>query len=737
MNDWENQQLTGINKIPGHTLMVPFQSKANALNGERTLSPYFKLLTGAWRFHLYPRPNAVPENFHQPDFDSCDWEAIMVPGNWQIEGFGKPHYTNSAYPFPLDPPRVPSENPTGCYLHDFNVDSSWCGKRLMLKFAGVDSFFSLWVNGKFVGMSKGSRNPAEFEISTFVEAGLNHLAVQVLQWSDGTYLEDQDMWWLSGIFREVTLTAIPQQNIFDVFAKTDLDEKNQGTVQIETVLCNYGSSARAGSLEIELFSPQKTAVFKTPLCEKFRNLKAETQTTIQLQNEISNVEPWSAETPTLYTLLLTLKNSRGEVLEYNSLKIGFRRIALQNGNLLINGIPIMLRGVNRHDFNTDLGRAVSYDAMLDDVLQMKRHNINAVRTSHYPNDPRFYELCDQYGLYVLAEADLETHGFGYEKGNMPASWPEWEDAFMDRMTRMVEAYKNHASIIIWSLGNEAGFDSNHQKMIDWTRQRDPSRPIHYERETDYQKVDFISPMYATPQRCREMLEQFPADKPFFLCEYAHAMGNGPGGLEDYWQMFYSQPRMQGGFVWEWCDHGIRTATQDGKLFFAYGGDFGDYPNDGNFVADGLVFPDKTPSPGLLELKKVLAPVRLEAIDLKKGLLKITNHYDFLSLAHLHITWSFSENGKPLQSGILPTQKLPARQSGTLKIPFTMPDITCPDAEYFLNVTFLLGTDTLWARCGHEIAWAQFQVPSKTIKKQIHCSGFAETNCQEDAEKIFL
>ncbi|NMA21494.1 MAG: DUF4981 domain-containing protein [Lentisphaerae bacterium] len=403
----------------------------------------------------------------------------------------------------------------------------------------------------------------------------------------------------------------------------------------------------------------------------------------------------------------------------------------------MNGVPVMLRGVNRHDFNTDLGRALSYDAMLDDILLMKRHNVNAVRTSHYPNDSRFYELCDQYGLYVVAEADLETHGFGYEKGSMPASWPEWEDAFVDRMTRMVEALKNHASIIIWSLGNEAGYDINHQKMMEWTRQRDPSRPIHYERETDYQEVDFISPMYATPERCREMLDQFPKDKPFFLCEYAHAMGNGPGGLEDYWQMFYAHSRMQGGFVWEWCDHGIRTATPDGKPFFAYGGDFGEYPHDGNFITDGLVFPDKTPSPGLLELKKVLAPVRLEALDLKKGLVKITNHYDFLSLAHLHITWSLSENGKPLQSGTLPPQELLAKQSATLKIPFRLPSVPTPGAEYFLNISFLLGTDTLWARCGHEIAWGQFQVPCKNKARERHSACSAETSYQEDNEKIFL
>jgi beta-galactosidase/beta-glucuronidase len=737
MNDWENPLLCGINKVSARTILPPFSNQADALDGERTLSPYFKLLNGVWRFKLYPRPTAVPEDFPQSDFDSCDWEPIMVPGNWQIEGFGKPQYTNIDYPFPVDPPRVPSENPNGCYLHDFNLDDSWRGRRLLLNFAGVDSFFYLWVNGQFAGMSKGSRNAAEFEISALVKAGINHLAVQVMQWSDGSYLEDQDMWWLSGVFRDVSLTALPQQDIFDVFAKASLDEKNQGKLEIEASICNFSVENRAVTLEAELFSSEKKTLFEKPLIEKNRSLKAESQSLLSLQAGIPAVEAWSAETPVLYTLLLTLKNSRGKVLEYKSLKIGFRNIEIDGGNLLVNGVPVMLRGVNRHDFNTDLGRALSYEAMLDDILQMKRHNINAVRTAHYPNDPRFYQLCDQYGLYIIAEADLETHGFGYEKGKIPASWPEWEGAFLDRMTRMVEALKNHASIIVWSLGNEAGYDINHRKMMQWCRQRDPSRPIHYERETDYQEVDFISPMYATPEQCREMLEQFPQDKPFFLCEYAHAMGNGPGGLEDYWQMFYSQPRMQGGFVWEWCDHGIRTVTEDGKPFFAYGGDFGEHPHDGNFIADGLVFPDKSPSPGLIELKKVLAPIRLEAKDIKTGLLKISNHYDFISLEHLHLTWSLSENGKPLQSGILPPQKLTARKSATLKIPFRMPAALTPGAEYFLNVSFLLGTDTPWARCGHEVAWGQFAIPcqNQVPGKRPACS--AETSCQESDEKIFL
>lgn len=735
---WEDPSLLGLNKLPGHTVLVPYSDKISACQGERTLSPYFKLLTGMWLFKYFSCPEEVPEDFYAPEQDLSDWSPIMVPSHWQLEGYGNPQYTNIKYPFPLDPPRVPRANPTGCYIFDFDLQENWYQMPCRLNFAGVDSFFRLWVNGIYVGFSKGSRNQAEFDVGRLLQPGRNRLAVQVLQWSDGSYLEDQDMWWLSGIFREVSLTALPCQDIVDTFVTTKQEEGGSWTLSGTVSIRNFASSARAGTLELELFSAEGVALFPKPAQKRYKAIRGRTTVDIEFSCQLPTIKPWTAETPVLYTLLYTLKNSKNEVIEYKSLRVGFRSLEIRQGQLLVNGVPIMLRGVNRHEFNPELGRALSYEAMLDDILQMKRHNINAVRTAHYPDDARFYELCDQYGLYVLAEADLETHGFGYQKGEMPASWPEWEEAFLDRVQRMVEAYKNHPSIIIWSMGNEAGYDVNIEKMLAWTRQRDPTRPLHYERETTYQQVDFISPMYASPNRCREMLSERGNDKPFILCEYAHAMGNGPGGLEDYWQTFYAHPNMQGGFVWEWCDHGIRKFTKEGKPYFAYGGDFGEYPHDGNFVIDGLTFPDKSPSPGLLELKKVLAPVRLEALDLKKGLLKVRNLYDFLTLEHLHITWSISENGRPVQSGLLPPLALPAHQSGKLSIPYHLPSQPLPNAEYFLNVSFLLGVDTPWARCGQEIAWGQFKLPVKAPKAiPASNSALLWPDCQDNGTRIQL
>lgn len=741
MKDWENQKLTGINKMEGHAVYPPFDDKTDAMSGERSTSPYFKLLNGAWKFEYFPTPDSLPENFFDEDFDCSEWDDIVVPSNWQMKGYGNPHYTNINYPIPVNPPFVPSENPTGCYIREFEIDESWEDRRIVLKFDGVDSFFYVWVNGQLAGMSKGSRNPAEFDITDIAQSGLNRVTVQVLQWSDGTYLEDQDMWWLSGIFRDVSVTAYPEIDLFDIFAKPLLDKKyKNGQLELEIEVRNQMEKVVNDLVvEAELFDKSGRAVFREPLSAKV-SVKAEKSALVRMNAEIRNVMKWSAETPDLYTLLLTLKNRYG-VIEYKSLRIGFRTMELKDGNFLVNGVPVMIRGVNRHEFQTDLGRAVTYDAIIEDILQMKRHNINAIRTCHYPDSEMFYEICDRYGLYVMCEADLESHGFGYEEGKNPSMWPEWERPFLDRMQRMVEAFKNHASIIFWSLGNEAGYGINHKKMYEWTKKRDNTRLVHYERDQMAETADVISTMYSAPEfieetiipeRCR------PSGKPYLLCEYAHAMGNGPGGLEDYWQTFYAHKETQGGFVWEWCDHGIRTQDEDGCEYFAYGGDFGDTPNDGNFIADGLVFPDKSPSPGLLELKKVIAPVRVTAKNLKKGVVTVANHYDFLTLEHLNVVWSVSENGTVIQSGSIPPLAIPARSSADVTIPFVLPANPKPGAEYFLNISFLLGADTLWARCGHEVAWGQLALNVKTAEKKapVPRTGSA-IELEEDGDLLYI
>ncbi len=717
-NEWENPELIGINRMPSRKNCLPFDSKDDAMLLDRTLSPYFKLLNGAWVFSYFSSPESVPEDFYSEDFDCCEWDQIVVPSNWQMKGYGYPHYTNVQYPIPMDPPFVPNENPTGCYIREFEIDDSWDNRRILLTFNGVDSFFYVWINGEFAGMSKGSRIPAEFDVTELTHIGMNRICVQVLQWSDGTYLEDQDMWWLSGIFRDVYLSAVPKEaDIYDIFVHSPLDSKmKDGVFSAEFKLTGAGKSSLNGyKIKAEIFDADGNAVLKNPLEAVAKTEKGSKEALLKVETIVKKPAQWTAETPNLYTLAVSLENPKGKIIEHKAIAFGFRTVEIKDGALLVNGSRIMIRGVNRHEFQTDLGRAVTVESIRDDLLQMKRHNVNAIRTCHYPDTPIFYELCDRYGMYVLCECDIETHGFGYEQGKNPSHWPQWQNAFLDRMQRMVESFKNHPCVIIWSLGNESGFGDNQIKMIEWTRQRDPSRPIHYERdiEFDFKHTDIICPMYPNTKSCAEMIERINAKapyKPFIMCEYAHAMGNGPGGLEDYWQFFYSNKYTQGGFVWEWCDHGIRTQTDDGTEFFGYGGDFGDTPNDGNFITDGLVFPDKSPSPGLTEYKKVIEPVRISAKDIKKGLLSVKNYYDFNTLAHLNIVWSVSENGRTIQSGNLPPMTTPAHAEQDLTVPFTLPKNPKANAEYFLNISFLLGQNTSWARCGHEIAWAQFPLP---------------------------
>jgi len=693
MNDWENPQLVHRNRLPARAYTFPYPDEKSALAGK---SPWVRPLNGTWKFHYAPTPAEAPA----VDADATGWDDLPVPSNWQMHGYGRPHYTNVQYPFPVDPPRVPTENPTGSYRRAFTVPAHWSGRRILLRFEGVDSAFHVWVNGREVGFSKGSRLPAEFDITGHVRAGKNTLAVRVYQWSDGSYLEDQDMWWLSGIFRDVLLLALPATHIWDLHTQTDDGgvsfrvQTNGGRVEARLLDATGREVARGAGERLPVQSPRK----------------------------------WSAEDPYLYTLLVTLKDERGTVLEVVPVRVGFRTIEIKDRKLLVNGVPIKFKGVNRHEFHTDRGRAIPVAAMIEDILLMKRHNINAVRTSHYPSDPRWFDLCDRYGLYLIDECDLETHGFCYFKdwqGN-PSADPQWETAYLDRITRTVARDRNHPSVIIWSLGNEAGFGCNHVAMAKQARALDPSRPIHYEGDYEMETADIHSLMYpdlvALTHLAEGRDEQFRAlhkrrplkgatysKYPFICCEYAHAMGNGPGGLLEYWEdIFYKYDRMQGGFIWEWCDHGIRRRAPNGKEYFAYGGDFGDEPNDGNFVCDGLVFPDRRPSPGLIEYKKIIEPVKVERAGDR---FRIINRYDFLSLDHLRLSWNVTVAGVVKQRGAVKLPHIPARASATVKIPFRP-----PVGAAHLNLSFTLARDTMWAQRGHEVAWAQFPLAAAADRR---------------------
>ncbi len=726
MHDWQNPAVQHRHRLPGRSAQ---------LTDDRAVS-----LAGAWRFCPVPAPDATPEGFEQVGFDDGAWDELATPGHWEMAGGGKyglPHYTNVRYPFPVDPPYVPSENPTGCYRRTFRVPEGWRGRRVLLHFAGVDSYFDVWVNGQHAGMSKVSRMPAEFDITDKLAAGDNLLAVRVLKWNDGSYIEDQDMWWLSGIYRDVHLVAMPATSLYDVAVRTDLDgDYRNATLHVEATLANGGTDDASGlSVRGELVDAQGKAA--ATLAADAADVGADGRAHVNLQADLPGARLWSAEDPYLYTLNLTLHAGDGNVVDTRTVRVGFRQVELKGGNLRVNGVAVKFKGVNRHEWHPDQGRVPDEAAMLEDVLLMKRHNINTVRTSHYPPCERFLDLCDEYGLYVCDEADLECHGMGpVKRWDELSDSPDWAEAYLDRARRMVQRDRNHPSIVMWSLGNESGFGRNHVAMYEWIKANDPTRLVHYEGDRTGKAIDIFSDMYATVPETERIgkgekdLKNYPPDegdegydtaerrepdltRPFFLCEYAHAMGNGPGSLAEYWDVIYQYPRLQGGCVWEWIDHGVRQRTDDGREWFAYGGDFGDEPNDSNFVCDGLIFPDRTPSPGLLEYKQVLMPVHVEPVDAAKGELKLTNRYDFATLDRLTMHWAVEVEGKTVSEGTMPAPAVAPRESQTITLPgYALPDV---QGEALLLVRFTLTQATCWAEAGHEVGWHQHALPGQPAK----------------------
>ena len=731
--DWENPQLLQRNRQPAHATLLPFADEESALaaargdsTGDRAASPFFRLLSGYWRFYYAPNPACLPDGFQSADYCDDAWDVIPVPSNWQMIGqdrsdplcqaYGKPNYTNVNYPYPVDPPRVPQDNPVGLYRREFTLPEDWDGRQVFLNFDGVDSAFYVWLNGQLLGYSQVAHMPSEFDATPLLRPGRNVLAVQVFQWSDGSYLEDQDMWRLSGIFRDVYLFATPKLHLRDVRIRALLDDSyRDGSLDLHLLLHNYaGSPAAADRVSLKLLDAEGHTLLEQSLAPG-PELAAGADREITAAFPISAPHQWSAEDPYLYTLLLGLY-SGGSLLEVESFAVGFRRVEVKNGVFLVNGVPVKLQGVNRHDTHPDLGHAVSYESMLQDITAMKQHNINTVRTSHYPNDPRWLDLCDRFGLFVIDEADLEAHGM------QPAGdWaqlsndPAWTAAFVERAERMVERDKNHPSIIIWSLGNETGYGKNHDAMAAWIRQADPTRPIHFESAHEERVVDIVSCMYPSVAYLAAQGARTDDPRPFFMCEYAHAMGNGPGNLKEYWETIRQYPRLMGGCVWEWVDHSVRMFTPEGEQWWAYGGDFGDKPNDGNFCVDGLNFPDRTPYPGLLEYKKIIEPVQVEAVDLRAGKVRLRNRYFFISLAGLEGAWKLSCDGDVLAQGRLPALDIPAGEGREFTLPYALPAQPRPGASYWLDFRFTLAEDKLWAKRGHELATAQFELPVAQVQ----------------------
>lgn len=746
--DWNNPLVIGRNKEASHVPLVPFPDTATALEGDRGASPWFRLLNGTWKFKFSTNPASAPAELHRPDLDDSDWDDIAVPGNWQLQGYDRPIYLNVRYPFPKeDYPRVPEEdNPTGSYRTRFEIPHDWAGRQVFVVFEGVDSAFHLWVNGQPAGYSQDSRLPAEFDLTPYLHEGENVLAARVYRWSDGSWLEDQDFWRLSGIFRDVYLFAAPRVHIRDFAVRTDLDESCRDAVlRLTASVRNYTAGTVDGyAVQAMLYDPEDRALFDEPLRARI-SLEGNSEVTLDLERAVADPAKWSAEHPNLYTLVVTLLDSAGHLLEVERCRVGFRKVEIRGGQFLVNGVPIHFKGVNRHEHDPRTGHTVSVESMVQDIRLMKQFNINAVRTCHYPNDPRWYDLCDRYGLYVIDEANVETHGVW----EIPANDPAFREAFVDRVARMVERDKNHPCVVIWSLGNESGYGPNHDVMAAWIREHDLSRPIHYESAFDAPVVDMVSVMYprllpafnAAPDARRrksliELAEQEGETRPLLMCEYAHSMGNSPGNLKEYWDAIESHTRCIGGFVWDWVDQGILQRMADGVEWYAYGGDFGEAQHDLDFCINGMIWPDRTPHPCLWEYKKVLEPVRVTAVNLDDGLFEVENRYHFSDLSQLALAWKVVAEGEVLQRGMLAIPSVGPGKRAKLRVPFERLS-PAPGLEYRLVLSFALASKTSWAEAGHEVAWAQFKLPFAAPRPRVAVRSLPELQMAASAAQLTL
>ncbi|NII09268.1 glycoside hydrolase family 2 TIM barrel-domain containing protein [Oleiagrimonas sp. C23AA] len=727
-HDWENLQVFGRHRLPGHAQLVPFKSTKQALAADPVdpfpASPWYRSLNGQWQFQWSPQPSAVPAGFQAIGFDAQGWKAIHVPGNWQTQGFGTPLYTNITFPFKADPPKVmdtppkrytnfTARNPTGAYRRWFTVPAAWHGRHVLINFDGVDSAFQLWVNGHKVGYSQGSRTPAEFDITSDLKPGRNLLAVKVYRYSDGSYMEDQDMWRLSGIFRRVYLWSHGDLHVRDQVVSTPLGaDFAHPRLDLDMDLANSGTHAAAASLQVQLLDAagKSVAQWTTPDAK----VAAGEDRHVHLDKAVPDAKLWSAEAPHLYTLLVSTRDARGHVLEVERQRIGFRDVRIADGLLKVNGKPILIKGVDRHEIDPTTGHHVSRQRMLQDVVMMKRNNINAVRTSHYPNDPMWYRLADQYGLYLFDEANVESHGL-YDTwgGNSTptASDPTWLSALMDREKRMVERDRNQASVIVWSMGNESENGPNFHAVYQWLHKVDPTRPVHWNPAGTDSDTDILAPMYPTFAQMKKLVAD-DRTRPLILCEYAHAMGDVSGNLSDYWRLMRKHPHMQGGFIWEWVDQGLWKKGPDGKRFFAYGGDFGDQPNDANFNINGIINPDRTPHPMLAQVRKTYQSLHVKADDLAAGRFTVSNEYSFTNADQYTASWTLRRDGHAVAHGSLGAIHVAPGASAPLTIPALAKRHLGGAHEDDVTIAFHLAHATPWAKAGYTVAWDQFVAPAK-------------------------
>ncbi|MCX6560812.1 MAG: DUF4981 domain-containing protein [Candidatus Aminicenantes bacterium] len=699
-NEWEDPAVFKVNTVAPHATFIPYADEKSALLMDGKASPFYKSLNGDWKFRWLEKPADVPTEFFRPEFDDAAWKTIPVPANWEFLGYGIPIYVNSSYewvkpPAQPNPPHVPHDyNPTGCYRQTFTVPAEWKDKQVFIHFGAVKSAFYIWINGRYAGYSEDSKTPAEWDVTPYLKAGPNTVALQVLRWSDGSYLECQDFWRLSGIERDVYLSAAPKVRIRDFWAKADLTEAyTKGVLDVVVDLANSAPGRRGGSqtVELTLFNRDDKPVLTD---RRAVSLNGRDAVTVHVGGTLDKPLKWSAETPDLYTVVLALKDEAGRTTEAARTIIGFRKVEIVDGRLLVNGAAVYLKGVNRHEHDPYTAHVISIGSMKQDIELMKKANINAVRTCHYPDDPVWYDLCDRYGIYLIDEANIESHGMGYGDKSL-AKDPAWGPAHLDRTIRMVERDKNHPSVIIWSLGNEAGDGINFEATSAWIHGRDASRPVHYERAGEKAHTDIVCPMYASI----DYLEAYGLKKrsrPLIMCEYAHAMGNSTGNLQDYWDVIEKYPNLQGAFIWDWVDQGYAKKNAAGELFWAYGGDYGPEgtPSDRNFCCNGLVGPDRTPHPGWYEVQKVYQFVKFKQGQTADGKLQVsvTNKYDFINLDGFYLRWELVEDGATVAAkGEVRNPSIAPGQTRVFDLDAPAAPAK-PGAEYFLNVWLMIADE---------------------------------------------
>ncbi|GAA0344144.1 beta-galactosidase LacZ [Bowmanella denitrificans] len=708
---WEDHQVFAINKQDPRASGFAYSSVAAALTDDYQNSANFLSLNGLWQFNWQRSTKDAPQGFEKPGFDDSDWTQIRVPGNWEVEGFGHPIYLDERYPFDAQWPDVPKDyNPIGSYRNSFELPQHWQGKQVFIHVGGARSSLEIWLNGQYIGFSQGAKTPAEFDLTPYLKPGNNLIAMQIRRWTDASYLESQDMLRVSGIERDVYLYATPKQHLYDFHVRPTLNRAlDEGKLALEMDLRNYADPA-AVSVEYQLLDPSREM---QQVASGEQSVTLNKAANVQFAATLNKPRLWSAETPNLYTLVMTIKDADGQVLQSVRDDIGFRNIAIEGGQLKVNGKAIYIRGVNRHETDPRRGHVVSRESMERDIKLMKQHNINAVRSSHYPNDPYWYDLTDKYGMYVIDEANIESHPLAINKDTQLGNEMSWLPAHLERTKRMFERDKNHPSIIVWSLGNEAGEGKVFEATYKWLKEHDGSRPVQYEPAGTEHYTDIFAPMYPSVERLEEYAKTHK-DRPGIMIEYAHAMGNSVGNLQDYWDVIEKYDVLQGGYIWDWVDQALEYTNDKGQKIWAYGKDFHpELPTDGNFLNNGLVNPDREPHPHLLEVKKVYEPIKFKALDISKGLFEVRNKFIFASLQGYDLVWQIEADGELIAKGREPMPQVAA--GTTAKVKLALPVLPkSASQEYILTLSARLNRPMGLLDDNHEVAFEQFALPVKTI-----------------------